>query len=244
MATKRKSRPSDPRVILAAQEPEREMILLPANERGLPQAEVVRFDKAKAELLNPRLPLSDRQREARAAIMQSVESQPKRAADKAWLDEAIRETLELHQARGVEVEVSTVVRVAGHDGLHTLYKAKRISEEQYQRGVLFRRAWNSRSAGLASIPPGDGAGGGHQHESFVAAAARRAFDLQWLHKVTVHVALKGRPNALAMLNRVAGDGIPMSAYGEGRAFYRNLDDLRLALDLAEQVKAPNPEERR
>jgi hypothetical protein len=211
-------------------------IELPDAERGLSASQVVLFDKLKRRLL--RSDLKPAQREAIRTQIYALETGPREVRVRGETDAAIAETIDLAEARGEEVTRNkTAIRVTTHDGLHSLYVLRKLSQEQYDEGLLFRRAWGRRSADLTPPPPGEGAHSSHLHEAFIAARTLRAFDLQRLGKLTVHVALKGTPNALAMLQRIAGDGIALSAYGKGRAFDRNLADLRRALDLCSEIPA-------
>jgi hypothetical protein len=213
-------------------------IELPDDERGLNPGQVVRFDKLKRRLL--RADLKPAQREAALAELHSLETGPREIRERSALDAGIAQAVAMAEARGAQVEREKArIRVTSHDGLHSLYLVRKLTQEQYDCGLVFRRGWVSRSADLSSQPPGEGTGGGHQHEGFVASRAERAFALQWLGKVTVHVALHARPNALAMLQRVAGDGMALSVFGKGRAFERNLADLCRALDLCAGVSTRN-----
>lgn len=122
---------------------------LPANERGLAPAVVERFDRAQSTLVNPHS--TDRQRDAAFATIKGIQKAPQIAADRLWRADAMQETVSLAEARGEAVEkVRGETRVSNRDGLRSAFTSGKLTLDQYETGLAFRRAWQSRSADVGS----------------------------------------------------------------------------------------------
>jgi hypothetical protein len=213
---------------------------LPANERGLPPDQVERFDKARADLLNPRLALKEGQKDERARTMGNVEDLPKQAAEKVWRATAMLETVALAKARGEDVQTKGAVRVNSHDGLWSVFDLGKLTHAQLDDGLFYREGWESRSADMGSQLGQTTGGGAHNNDLYVFNRRMRAEALAWLAKVERAIAIRcsAEPATLQMLRRVAGDGMALSVFGKGRAFDRHLNALRRALDVAHTIKRP------
>lgn len=235
MAKKRlkpQAEPSEPRGLL---------IQLPANERGLSIDQVQRFEKARAELLSPRLALTEEQKDTRAQIMAHVENAPKALAEKEWRETALAETVALAQARGEEVERSTVIRVNSRDGLKSLHDLGKLTREQYEEGVEYRRAMEARSGDVGSQLGNEGGGGSaHNNDLYVFNRIERARKLKRLGDIDRAIVTRciSQPWTLQIVRFVAGEGGALSAFGRGRIFDRHLESLRRGLDIAMTVPRP------
>lgn len=146
MATKRKSRPSPPRVIQAALQTDSGAILLPVNERGLPPQLVARFDRVKRKLA--RTDLKPAARRAAEDELTNILTAPAEAAERASIALAVAETLALAEARGEDVEPAKAgggpARVMSRGGLRQAYEDHHLDPEH---GKL--RADDLYSAGRA-----------------------------------------------------------------------------------------------
>jgi len=128
-------------------------IELPVDERGLSPNEVKRFDKARADLLNPRLNLSQDQRETRAKTIGDVEARPKVLRDRAWLNQAEAETAELAKARGEDVGRTRAggLRVLSRGGLTQAFEDGHLNHDHgrltsldlYEAGKRYRDAYET-----------------------------------------------------------------------------------------------------
>lgn len=144
------------------------LIELPANERGLPAREVERFDKARADLLNPRLALREDQRETRARIIAAIEERPKAEAERAWLKQSAAETMALAQARGEDVRADKGrVRIVSRGGLKQAYEdghlnqagGKITSTDLYEAGQRYRTAYEATEGMTTGQREGSGFSG-------------------------------------------------------------------------------------
>ena len=214
-------------------------IELPANERGLAPDKVERFDKARAELLSPRLNLSEAQRDIRARTMADVEQAPRRLAGAAEIESGIAETVRMAEARGEEITTTKggAKLIITNDGLWNLHERRKLTIEQYEEGCAYRKDRDARSADLGSQLNNEGSGSGHNHEHFVASRAERAFASAMVHVIENAVLMKCPANSLAMLRSVAGDGNSIAIWGKGRALDRNVADLAKALNTAAATRA-------
>jgi hypothetical protein len=154
----RRARPSPPRIINAAREP----ITLPEHERGLSPEEVARFDKAKSDLANPRLALSEAQKHTRAVTMAAVENSRVGEALKRWQEQAAAETARLARARGEDVEVQgDRVRIMSRGGLRQAYEDGHLgsdSETLHAKARELRDDYEL-AVGMATPIRGEGATG-------------------------------------------------------------------------------------
>jgi hypothetical protein len=215
-------------------------IELPDDERGLSAETIARITRLQERANNPRL--GKEQRTAARQELARLEHSRQAILDQNWRAATTAETVALAHARGEEVEMmkSGSVRMKTRDGLQSALEVKDgLSPEQYDAGKAFREAWESRSGDIGSQLGNEGGGGGHQNDRFVRERLTRAKNLQRLGAIERAVALEciDQPVCLQMLRAVAGEGISISAFGEGRAFARNLAALKRALDIAVSFKS-------
>lgn len=130
-----------------------EPIELPAEERGLPPEQVERYDQAREDLNNPRLRLSDKQRDARAATMGVVERRPIETRDREWRERTEAETAALAVARGEEVGRTKAggLRIMSRGGLQQAYEdghldpvhGKLTATDMYEAAKAYRNAYEA-----------------------------------------------------------------------------------------------------
>ncbi|HET9159668.1 MAG TPA: hypothetical protein VFN88_03580 [Caulobacteraceae bacterium] len=165
-----------------------------------------------------------------AAICRQIEAE---------LRAGIDETVALERGRGGAVEEVNrgPIRMNDRDGLRALLNVEGgLTAAQYDAGIEFRAGWELRTGDLRSGMD-QGGGGAHDNDRYVMARLTRAKKLTRTAIIERTVALEcmTEPSALVMLRRVAGDGMPLSSQGSGRAFKRNLAALKMALDVADMV---------
>jgi hypothetical protein len=154
------------------------------------------------------------------------------------------ESVALEAGRGGEVRdfnTAGAKRLADHDGLLSLYRAGRLSNDQTGAGLAYRRAMEAKGAVGCSSPLR--AGGSATMEGYLKA---------WLTKARlgVHAAvvdrqvaleLKDRPDCLDTLRRVAGYGQSVRSLAPGgKQFDRRVEALVLALDIAARHLVVDP----
>lgn len=238
-------------------EPRAGLIALPANERGLSPEEIARFDKAHAELHSPRLTLGEKARAARARTMAAIEAKPEEEAERRWREGALKETVELAQSRGEEVEVkpSGGAEIRSRDPLVRLLKAGHLTPDQHEAAEALRECYEIRASDagsqLGDLAPGSGS---HDNHRFVASRYTRAIATDRAQAVERAILTGGyrlrdgtfvqiqafnafTPESpahvgLTVIRAVCSENKPLSSLGEGRAYHRNLSCLVLALDVA------------
>ncbi len=219
------------------------IIELPESERGFDPAQIARYDKARAMLLQTRVKLSEEQREGYARTIAKIEANRREWLDKTWREGASSETASLARARGEEVEASGSgnLRVVTRDPLISLARKGHLTAEQYDLAVTIRDLYEVRSAGLGSQMGGIGSASSPTYDNSpsVFYGVQRGKALQRLGRIEIAVSLQCRlengqidPNGLAMLRAVCGEGKSLSSQGEGRALERNAASLARALDVA------------
>ncbi len=220
-----------------------EPILLPASERGLSPEAIDRFDRARRALLSPTG--SKEAKDGHARTIASIETAPKIEADRAWREEARNETASLAQARGetVTTDGDRLVITSRDDGLKALYLANLISELGYDTGKRCRDCYEARVCDVGSQLGNEGGGSGHNNHAFVAARYERAQMTAAIAQIERKVAAR-KPASLQMLRWVIEQGHNVRAFGGGRAYYRNVEALGEALDVAAVVFKEIDEKRR
>lgn len=197
--------------------------------------ELKSLDKARAELERAK---NAGNRDIALEKVEKIERGIRNRADSAWRSATNAETINLAEGRGETVEASKgAIRISSRDGLRSLREAGHITEDQYAVGMEYRAGHEARGRDLKAQNIGDGAGGGHNNDLFVASRVLRARKLEFTARVdrAVACACISRPSALQMLRAVAGEGGSLSAWGEGRALARNREALIEALDIAKKV---------
>lgn len=139
----------------------------------------------------------------------------------------------------VAVRGTAARQVLDRDGLLQLFERSRITRRQLSAGVAYRRRVEAVSHGLRSPLGGLGSGGPQPTpEQLVKGAMRLA---RWeQERVRCEIAvvrrLRGRPMALGLLRRVAGEGFSITSQaGSGRANGAAIEDLCAALDVVADV---------
>lgn len=220
-------------------------IKLPETERGVGPSALARFEKAERALANPMT--KPRAREEHARAMARIEAAPKEAADKAWQDQALIETMDLAEARGEEVEnpAKGVVRIRSRDGFHNLYVNRQLTQEEYDQGSEWRKCFEARSGDVGSQTGAESGGGGHDNNRFVGNRFLRAFKTNLLAIAQRRIAMEciKEPAALQMFNEIVGNSKCLTSFGRGRAYDRHLGALKLALTWAEVARKEEAQKR-
>lgn len=212
-----------------------DVIELPPEERGVPPEVVAKFDYERRRLLNPLS--TPKAREDAARNIANLEANREKWGERAWQERVQAENEGLAAARGEEVvREGPRTRVVSRDGLYSAMRAKDgLTQKQYEIGLRYRAGWQARSADVGSQLGAVGhTSAGHDNNRFVANRASRAMMLQALGKMERAVAIQcsAEPACLQMLRWVAGEGHSLSAFGEGRAYERNMRALKRALEVA------------
>lgn len=235
-------------------------IELPDSERGRGSNEIRRLDRLLARLARP--DLTEKQREAAMRELHALEQAPREVSERAWNERTSAETAALARERGEQVEggARRPLRVSSRDPLKSLMDAGKLSPAQHSTGTTIRGCYASRGAGLGSQLGGiTGAGGGSSDNSAaIFYGIQRGKENQFVGSVergilvgiyrnnrggvvslATFARFKGEKvdphDSLRFLRGVCGEDKALSSYGEGRAFERNLNALRLALDIAQEV---------
>jgi hypothetical protein len=131
------------------------------------------------------------------------------------------------------------VRVSNRDAIYSL--AHKLSDDQSKAAVACRDYYETRSQGLGSQMGGLGGIGqpGYDNCPAVFNGVQRAKKLQRImtieRAITMDAKCRAEPATLQMFRAVCCDNKPLSVWGEGRAFDRNLTALKMALDVADAV---------
>lgn len=237
-----------------------EATVLPDDERGLPASDIARFDKAMADLSSPTRLLKAEQRVERRRIIARIEATARDAAENRELQARQAETEALAIGRGEAVETTkTGARmIADHDPLLNLFRCGALTEKQLDAGHAIRELYDLRMGDAASVAFDGMPAGSHNHEAFVLNRLTRA-------KTTIPVGqletalLNGRfrtvdgalhivkcwpdlkaaglePHvSLKVLRWVCCEHHTLTSMGRGRAYDRNRNALRWALDVADEV---------
>lgn len=225
----RKAKPKAP-------EPEKTMlaIKLPESERGVGLSALARFDKAQRALANPMT--KPRAREEHARTVARIEAAPKEAADKAWQDSTMTETMDLAEARG-EVVDKKRRRILSRDPLDSL--SRHLTIEQQETGKRCRDCYEARAGDVGSQMGAEQSGGGHDNNRFVGARYLRAAKTVIIGKIERAIAVRclDEPASLQMFRAVLSEGHFVSSFGEGRALERHSRAFARALDVAADVFA-------
>lgn len=215
-------------------EPEKTMlkITLPEAERGVGPSALARFDKAKRALENPMT--KPRAREEHSRTLARLEAAPHEAADKAWQDDTMAETMALAEARG-EVVDKKRRRVLSRDPLDSL--SRHLTVEQQETGKRCRDCYEARAGDVGSQMGAEHSGGGHDNNRFVGARFLRAAKTVIIGKIERAIAVRcsDEPATLQMFRAVLSEGHFVSSFGEGRALERHSKALARALDVAAVV---------
>jgi hypothetical protein len=221
---------------------------LPARERGRSPEDEERWDKARADLLNPNLALREGQKDARARTMAQVENAPAAEEERTWQEQSLAETIALAEGRGEEIATTKggAKLIITHDGLWNLHERRKLTLERYEEGCAYRRDLERRSEDMGSQLGGSGGGSGHNNDRFVATRLERAKASAMVAIIDRAVALRciTYPNALQMLRWVAGQGHSIAVWGKGRSLDRNVAALCAALDVAATARKEEEERRR
>lgn len=229
----RKPTPSEPEKTMLA-------IKLPETERGVGPSALARFEKAERALANPMT--KPRAREEHARAMARIEAAPKEAADKAWQDQTLTETMDLAEARGEEVDRKRR-RIPTRDPLDGL--SAHLTIEQQETGKRCRDCYEARAGDVGSQMGAEHSGGGHDNNRFVGARYLRAAKTVIIGKIERAIAVRclDEPAALQMFRAVLSEGYFVSSFGKGDAFQRHAKSLARALDVANDVFEQDRKER-
>lgn len=211
------------------------MIALPARERGLGEDQLKRFDKAKRALNNPMT--KPRARDEHAKTMANIETAPKEAGDRAWVQQANAETLTLALGRGEEVETSKAGRVSirTRDSLLNMINAGKLTPAQAEAARDCRDAYEKRSVSLGALNYGDTGSGAHDNERFVMVRLARARATEMVGHVERAIAVRcaSEPVALQMFRAILERRMTISDFGDAEATRtRHTEALVKALNVA------------
>lgn len=211
------------------------MIALPERERGLGEDQLKRFDKAKRALNNPMT--KPRARDEHAKTLANIETAPKEAGDRAWVQQATAETLTLARGRGEEVETSKAGRVSirTRDSLLNMINAGKLTLAQAEAARDCRDAYEKRSVSLGALNYGDTGSGAHDNERFVRVRLARARATEMVGYVERAIAMRcaSEPAALQMFRAILEHRMTISDFGDAEATRtRHTEALIKALDVA------------
>jgi hypothetical protein len=136
-------------------------------------------------------------------------------AEALALAERLDETARLERARGGEVvREDGRLRIPSRDGLQTLHERGGLEEPEYQAGLLYRRCFETLSAGPRSNLNRDFMTGvrGFAEPGVEGFAELRALRAEQLHRWE---ALAGTGRQLWVLRLVAGQGRTINSLGAG-----------------------------
>lgn len=217
-------------------------IELPDRERGFAPDVVKHFDRTRTRLMNA---AKDDSRDTLSRRLARIEQAPKEAAEKAALEAGIDESIALATARGEEVVIDAgALTISDRDGLRALYVDERLTEKQYQTAKWLRRCYEMREGDAGSQMGALGAGGsGHDNRRFVKARLARALATNFLGRLERRIAIRHakRPQVLTVLRWVIGQGNSIRPLGGGRAYYRNIEALIEAIDMADELRKEDEE---
>jgi hypothetical protein len=134
------------------------------------------------------------------------------------LTERMEETARLERARGGEVEQAQGrMRVTSRDGLQTLYERGGLERPEYEAGQIYRRCYETMTAGPRSnlnrdFSAGLGGGRGFREGAADGFAEIRAFRAQ---KLAAWESLATSGRQLWVLRLVAGQGRTINSLAPG-----------------------------
>lgn len=165
-----------------------------------------------------------------------AERREKARVEAVALAERMDETYRQAEARGEAPErLNTgALRIVERDPLLSLIRAGKLTPDEFDVGIDFQELYARQAQDAGALQYGDTAGGGHDNDRYVFTRLQRAKITTQISKAEVDISFgcRDEPMAIVMFKGVVGQRKPVSSFGKGRAFDRNVVALKRALGVA------------